>query len=245
MNHNRDSTVSSIVDLYGAEAPTTDSHDRERYPDIQEEDSDDHIGGVTRFEHDQDVQMPTGSSPTDLPALQDPTLAGPDPSHEPLQRTLHPSRSALTSGSSYQPSSHLREQSSASASSSFRAAPGSSTQNGRFGNGRIGLNGAYNESAASFASVQQPGEEDDAYHVRSTCEISGPVCIRSVKAEPLIYRSSDARLEVQGVYGDGWDEGVERTRERAIMKRRTSDPPAQRGDGLGENERQALARVDR
>jgi hypothetical protein len=52
-------------------------------------------------------------------------------------------------------------------------------------------------------------------------------------------------LEVQGVYGDGWDEGIERTRERAILRRRNSDPPTQKGDKLDAKERQALSRVDR
>ncbi|BEJ12645.1 hypothetical protein CspHIS471_0211050 [Cutaneotrichosporon sp. HIS471] len=45
-------------------------------------------------------------------------------------------------------------------------------------------------SNASLVSSQYPGEETDAFHVRSTY----------------------ARLEIEGVYGDGWDEGVERTR---------------------------------
>jgi hypothetical protein len=64
---------------------------------------------------------------------------------------------------------------------------------------------------------RQPGEEEDAYHVRSTCESCSD--FRRPLAES---RSSDARLEVQGVYGDGWDEGVERTRGRAIKDDRRS-----------------------
>jgi hypothetical protein len=113
----------------------------------------------------------------------------------------------------------------------------------------IGIKGNYNESAASFISVQQPGEEDDAFHVRSTCKFDPTTSPKSseqpqMKPHHLTSRA-DARLEVQGVYGDGWDEGIERTRERAIVKRRTSDPPAQRGDTLSEKEKQALSRVDR
>lgn len=79
-------------------------------------------------------------------------------------------------------------------------------------------------SLTKFTSTRQPGEEEDAYHVRATY----------------------ARLEVQGVFGDGWEEGVERTRERAVVsKRRESRAPMARGDILVEEERKALATVDR
>ncbi|KAJ9098901.1 hypothetical protein QFC19_006240 [Naganishia cerealis] len=79
-------------------------------------------------------------------------------------------------------------------------------------------------SLNTFTSVRQPGEEEDAYHVRSTY----------------------ARLEVQGVFGDGWEEGIERTRERAVVsKRRESRVPPARSDVLAEDERKALAKVDR
>jgi hypothetical protein len=185
MNHNRDSTVSSIVDLYGAEVPTSEVYDRERHPVIQEEDSSDHLATKVGSYPEQGQGLPSGSSATGLPPpLQDLSLDEPGQSSGLRQRSIHPSRSALTSGSSYEPSSvshsHLREQS--STSSSFRAVPESiqshntnTANNGaaRFMNGRIGINGAYNESAASFTSVQQPGEEDDAYHVRSTCKSLG------------------------------------------------------------------------
>ncbi|KAK4688988.1 hypothetical protein P7C73_g1125, partial [Tremellales sp. Uapishka_1] len=73
------------------------------------------------------------------------------------------------------------------------------------------------------ASSQYPGEEADAFHVRSTY----------------------ARLEVEGVFGDGWDEGVERTRERAqVGNRKTLMPPCRTGD-VGEKEREFLANLDR
>ncbi|KAJ9107386.1 hypothetical protein QFC21_000836 [Naganishia friedmannii] len=79
-------------------------------------------------------------------------------------------------------------------------------------------------SLANFTSTRQPGEEEDAYHVRATY----------------------ARLEVQGVFGDGWEEGIERTRERAVVsKRRGSRAPLARSDILVEEERKALAKVDR
>lgn len=56
----------------------------------------------------------------------------------------------------------------------------------------------------------------------------------------------DARLEVQGVYGDGWHEGIERTRGRAILNGpRESQLPATKYDTLAEEERRALAKVDR
>lgn len=56
----------------------------------------------------------------------------------------------------------------------------------------------------------------------------------------------DARLEVQGVYGDGWDEGIERTRGRGIMdQRRESRLPPSKNDTLPDQERSALAKVDR
>lgn len=249
MNHNRDSTVSSIVDLYGPEASKPDPHDRERYPDIQEEDSSDHIN---RSIGDQEHEAGPSGSSSGLPPPLDLTFSSTDRSgpEQPSHRSIHPSRSALTSASSYPTSSnsHLREQS--STSSSFRAVPGPSRFTNGNGNARLGLNGAYNESAASFVSVQQPGEEDDAYHVRSTCKQASlyfPSLSRLTVSHACTVHpdGSDARLEVQGVYGDGWDEGIERTRERAIVKRRESDPPTRPGDGLGDEERQALGRVDR
>lgn len=58
--------------------------------------------------------------------------------------------------------------------------------------------------------------------------------------------TTDARLEVQGVYGDGWEEGIERTRGRAVMDgRRESQLPPAKNDTLSEQERKALAKVDR
>lgn len=79
-------------------------------------------------------------------------------------------------------------------------------------------------SLTNFTPTRQQGEEEDAYHVRATY----------------------ARLEMQGVYGDGWEEGIERTRERAVVsKRRESLPPLARSDELVEEERKALAKVDR
>lgn len=57
---------------------------------------------------------------------------------------------------------------------------------------------------------------------------------------------SDARLEIQGVYGDGWDEGIERTRERAIAaQRRQSVMPGMKGSDLEPREQEVLGKVDR
>ncbi|WWC63189.1 uncharacterized protein I303_105789 [Kwoniella dejecticola CBS 10117] len=74
-------------------------------------------------------------------------------------------------------------------------------------------------------SSQYPGEEDDAYMVRNTY----------------------ARLEKEGVHGDGWDQGVERTRGGPSIvsgKRATVYPATKTGD-IGEQERQFLASLDR
>lgn len=88
---------------------------------------------------------------------------------------------------------------------------------------------------------RQPGEEEDAYHVRSTCEYPSSDPNRRLK-----YDFSDARLEVQGVYGDGWDEGIERTRGRAIKDdRRSSQVLPSKSETLPEQEREALGKVDR
>lgn len=58
--------------------------------------------------------------------------------------------------------------------------------------------------------------------------------------------STDARLGGEGVHGDGWDQGVERTRGGPTMadKRMTVFPPSKNGD-IGEKERRFLASLDR
>lgn len=249
MNHNRDSTVSSIVDLYGTAdhlGPQATMNGRSQYSDFQEEEEDQAAGpaGILASSSFEVARNgPTEQSSTNFPTF-DPALA---PPLELDHRDLHMARSTITSTSSYAPSSRQRQDS--NNSSSIPGGAGSSLHQARGGRAVIGIKGNYNESAASFVSVQQPGEEDDAFHVRSTCK-SDPMTSSMSSDQPLMkpYHSTsfaDARLEVQGVYGDGWDEGIERTRERAIVKRRTSDPPAQRGDTLSEKEKQALSRVDR
>ncbi|WVQ68224.1 uncharacterized protein L199_006431 [Kwoniella botswanensis] len=83
-----------------------------------------------------------------------------------------------------------------------------------------------NRSTNSVAgSSQYPGEEDDAYMIRTTY----------------------ARLEKEGVHGDGWDQGIERTRGGPSVgsgKRATVYPATKSGD-IGEQERQFLASLDR
>ncbi|OXG16931.1 GTPase activating protein [Cryptococcus neoformans Tu401-1] len=86
-----------------------------------------------------------------------------------------------------------------------------------------GTDGTRSQTSVA-ASSRYPGEEEDAFHVRSTY----------------------ARLGGEGVHGDGWDQGVERTRGGPTMadKRMTVFPPSKNGD-IGEKERQFLASLDR
>lgn len=57
---------------------------------------------------------------------------------------------------------------------------------------------------------------------------------------------TDARLESEGVFGDGWDPGVERTRGGPSMasKRQTVLEP-RRGSEVGDKEKSYLASLDR
>jgi len=88
---------------------------------------------------------------------------------------------------------------------------------------------------SSAGSSQYPGEEEDAFHVRSTCMFT------------MLYRLIvDARLEALGVHGDGWEAGVERTRggPSNASKRSTVNEP-DRDREVGEKERKFLASLDR
>ncbi|ORY35439.1 putative GTPase activating protein [Naematelia encephala] len=79
-------------------------------------------------------------------------------------------------------------------------------------------------SQISFTgSSQYPGEENDAFHVRSTY----------------------ARLEAEGVHGDGWDPGVERTRGGPQAGKRVTMQPALKQGDVGEKEREFLVSLDR
>ncbi|WVQ81932.1 hypothetical protein IAT38_004059 [Cryptococcus sp. DSM 104549] len=87
-----------------------------------------------------------------------------------------------------------------------------------------GGHGANKSQTSVAGSVQYPGEDNDAFYVRSTY----------------------ARLEGEGVHGDGWDAGVERTRggPTPASKRATVFPASKSGD-IGQQERQFLASLDR
>lgn len=80
------------------------------------------------------------------------------------------------------------------------------------------------QSQVSFAgSSQYPGEEADAFHIRSTY----------------------ARLESEGVHGDGWDAGVERTRGGPSVGKRATIFPFQKAGDVGSKEREFLSSLDR
>ena len=96
-------------------------------------------------------------------------------------------------------------------------------------------NGTASPSQASIGSSQYPGEEADAFHVRSTCKCG--FC-------QLHTDVVDARLEAEGVYGDGWDPGVERTRGGPSQGRRATLHAANYL-GVDEKEKAYLANLDR
>lgn len=79
-------------------------------------------------------------------------------------------------------------------------------------------------SVASTGSLQAEGEEEDSFLVRSTY----------------------ARLEVTGVTGDGWEDGVERTRERSKLGRRSMlFSTSSSADGLDDKEKDMRSNLDR
>ena len=55
----------------------------------------------------------------------------------------------------------------------------------------------------------------------------------------------DARLEAEGVHGDGWDPGVERTRGGPQAGKRATMYEAHVNGDVGETEREYLASLDR
>jgi len=52
-------------------------------------------------------------------------------------------------------------------------------------------------------------------------------------------------LEVEGVHGDGWDPGVERTRGGPQVGKRATMLEANKDGDIGEKEREFLASLDR
>jgi hypothetical protein len=72
--------------------------------------------------------------------------------------------------------------------------------------------------------VQGPEEDDDSYHVRATY----------------------ARLDHEGVTGDGYEEGKERTRTRRVVSTYSMNGlDAHTTDGLAEKEVEVLKSLDR
>lgn len=55
----------------------------------------------------------------------------------------------------------------------------------------------------------------------------------------------DARLEAEGVHGDGWEPGVERTRGGPSQGKRATIFEAEKSREVGEAERDFLASLDR
>ncbi|ODO06655.1 hypothetical protein I350_04013 [Cryptococcus amylolentus CBS 6273] len=83
--------------------------------------------------------------------------------------------------------------------------------------------GARSQTSVAGSS-RYPGEEEDAFHVRSTY----------------------ARLDAEGVHGDGWDQGVERTRGGpAMLNHRATMLFATKSGDLPEKEKQYLSSLDR
>ncbi|TYJ56104.1 hypothetical protein B9479_003214 [Cryptococcus floricola] len=83
--------------------------------------------------------------------------------------------------------------------------------------------GAQSQTSVAGSS-RYPGEEEDSFHVRSTY----------------------ARLDAEGVHGDGWDQGVERTRGGpATLNKRATMLFATKSGDLGEKEKQYLSSLDR
>ncbi|CED84788.1 Rab6 GTPase activator GAPCenA and related TBC domain proteins [Phaffia rhodozyma] len=72
-------------------------------------------------------------------------------------------------------------------------------------------------------SVRGKDEEEDSFHVRSTY----------------------ARLEISGVAGDGYEDGVERTRERSKLGRTSVYFPANHTEGLSPAEMAVRSKLDR
>lgn len=77
--------------------------------------------------------------------------------------------------------------------------------------------------AASSPLGSTPLAEEDSFHVRSTY----------------------ARLDVVGVTGDGYEEGIERTRERSKLNRKSVARFGKEVDGLDEVEKRMRGTLDR
>jgi hypothetical protein len=182
MVHNRESTLGSIVDLYGTHDGTATSP-RLETQDEQEElyEQGEHPAALV---HERIRNISGGSKhsirgysngnsngrSTEELDINTISLAPPIGStHLPFpsnhtSKDPHSSHHQTASSSSY----HQKQHSASSSSIGDQIGSGSGRSNLNL---RAGINGRYNASAVSFSSVRHPGEEEDAYHVRSTCEL--------------------------------------------------------------------------
>lgn len=69
--------------------------------------------------------------------------------------------------------------------------------------------------------------------------------VRFTEEDSFLVRSTYARLEKTGVSGDGWEDGVERTRERSKLGRQSMLFQPETADGLGEQEKKMRTTLDR
>ncbi|KZT58294.1 RabGAP/TBC [Calocera cornea HHB12733] len=83
--------------------------------------------------------------------------------------------------------------------------------------------GTLSRSSSQAYSVQAPDEDDDCYHVRATY----------------------ARLDHEGVAGDGYEEGIERTRTRVVSSYSVNDGSERLANDLSEKEVEILRSLDR
>lgn len=182
MDNRPTSSVSSILDLY---APTVD---RERLvePVQEEEDQREHMmeqlnGGSNVNAHEMDIKAQQAhgfglAPPLDLVGGPTLSLSEPDASSHrvptsnaqtPRSEGLNTFPTPATTSAAPAPSEFLdpNVQTHRYPSSTKSAAqqPRSRVESGQTFDGSV---------APSFTSAQQPGEEDDAYHIRSTCRRS-------------------------------------------------------------------------
>ncbi|OCF37837.1 GTPase activating protein [Kwoniella heveanensis BCC8398] len=179
------------------------------------------------------TNMPTGDSPSKKAYNYDPrkasfasSISSATSSHQHQHQQQQQLNSLSLSASANRlsprhPSTLNRGSGSTSTSYTDRSSVSASASRGGGGGGGVGEASMSQTSVAG--SAQYPGEEDDAFYVRSTY----------------------ARLDSEGVHGDGWDPGVERTRGGPGMGKRATVYPASKAGDIGEQEKQYLASLDR
>lgn len=175
-----------------------------------------------------------GASAASCAALPD-VVVGDLTLHPPSESNRSSSAATLSDGATSRASSSARSSvppestgasparastSSSTASSSHRPAGGRMLQ---VGSNHLSVSQT-TSVASSAGSLQAEGEEEDSFLVRSTY----------------------ARLEVTGVTGDGWEDGVERTRERSKLGRQSVlFQHSSSADGLDEEEKRMRSNLDR